>query len=478
MPLTATQLGLPYVDGNGLASENSAFGDRIVAQRHDLVSVAFVNNLPSQITSRIELWDKSGGAGTFTVNESVSGGTSGAVGIIETIVTPVRIRVVRGEFTSGETITGIGITATASGATCVITKNAAVNGTVTTASAVCLVTAGTLATCNVAIESKQYAGYNPGHELGSFFTAAFDAAGVSADSTQFLGLATRGGTGGYFIGYKGTSFGLHVRKNSVETAFIAQTAWNIDTLNGTGPSGLNMSSIAPNLNIYHLKTGYLGVYGAMLSIIGTNGRLYPLHFYTLVNAGTVTTVLDPHLTVRAEIVKTSGATTPQIRTASWNAYTVGPTHAGNAPQRNSGFVGPLVSVTSGAERFLFSITNSLTYAGVPNNIPVRITGISVAVDTSATHGAVIRFRRNSPTVGMTQVALDALNSSCYSSVTGTSGFSGGEVIFSAQCGYGAGTNYPPVPDGLWIMPGDSVTVTSESTSTQNTRVTITIEEGL
>jgi hypothetical protein len=465
-------------DSNGLTWEATPFGDLIVGQRNDLVSANFVYGLPSQLVARIELWDKSGGAGTFTANETVSGGTSGATAIIETIVTPIRLRVIQGALTDGETITGVGITAAASGATCVITKTIAANGGCSVASSVALITAGTAATCVVALESKQFASYAAGHELGAFFTAAFDAAGVSADSTQFLGLSTRTGSDGYFVGYSGVTFGLLIRKAGITASFIAQTAWNIDKFDGTGLSGLTMA-LGPTLSIYHMKTGYLGVYGVVLCVMGTDGRLYPAHFYTLINAGTATTVADPHFVIRAEIVKSSGATTPQIRSGSWNAYGVGPPPGDGAPPRNAGFVCPSVSVTTGAERFLFAITNKLTYAGVNNNAPILLESVSIGCDANATNGAVIRIRRNAATVGTTQVDIDALNSSAASSITGTSGFTGGGVIFTAQAGYGGGAmNVDLHGQNLWIMPGESVAVTSESTSTQATRVGLHWCEGL
>jgi hypothetical protein len=466
-----------YLDANGLPWECTPYGDLIVGTRHDSVSVNFTYGLPSQITARIELYDKSGGAGTFTVNETVSGGTSGATAIIETIVTPIRLRVIRGVLTDGETITGVGITAAESGATCVITKNVAVNGTVSTASSVCLLTSGTFATCRVALESKQYSSYNVGHEMGAFFSAAFDAAGVSAASTQYIGLSTRGGSDGYFVGYEGTAFGFLVRKGGVTVSHIAQTAWNIDKLNGLGPSRLDMSAMAPNINTFHIKKGS-GGYGAILSVIGTNGRLYPVHFYTLINAGTATAVADPHFIVRAEITKTSGATTPQIRTTAWNAYYIGPNHYEMAPQRNSGFIAPAVSVTTGAERYICTITNKLTFAGVANNTPMRITSMSLGIDANATNGSVIRFRRNTPVTGTTQTDVNLLNSSCSTSTSGTAGFTGGEVIFTSQGGYGGGTHTVSTNGHCWIMPGESLTITSESTSTQISRIGVHWEEGL
>lgn len=470
----------PAFDLNGLTWESSVFGDMHVAQRHDLVSINFNYGLPSQLLARVELWDSSSGVGTFTVNETVSGGTSSATGIIETIVTPIRIRVIRGAFTSGETITGVGITATESTATCVITKNATVNGQVTVTGSVCTVTGGTYASGSVSLESKQYAHFNAGHELGSFFTAAFDPTGVSADVSQFIGMSTRGGSDGYFVGYSGTSFGFMVRKAGATSAFIPRTSWNIDKLDGTGPSGVNMSStIAQNLNIYHMKTGYLGIYGCLLCVTATSGKSFPVHFYTLINSGIVTAVADPHFIFRAEIIKNGGSLTPIIRTSSWNCYTTGPATSNAAPSRSAGHISSVVSVTTGAERFICTMTNKLTYGGVNNNAPAKIDSISIGIDANQTNGAVIRLRRNSPVKGTTQVDVDSLNSSCAVSTTGTSGFTGGEVLYLLQGGYGSGTNHIDATNhDLWVFPGESVTITAETTSTQAIRVGISWDEEL
>lgn len=466
----------PYADVAGLVGNNTLFGDKITAQRHDLVSCGFMYGLPSQTFQRIQRWDLSGGAGTFNANERVVGGTSGAIGIIEVVASPAKIRALSGAFTSGETITGVGVTATLSGATRVITANVAANGDQVITNSVFSITSGTNATGDNAIESAQTGAYAPGHELGAYFTGAWDTAAVVAGLTQFIGPLCRGGTDGYALGYSGTTFGLVVRKGGVDT-FIAQTAWNIDKADGTGTSGFTLNKAT--LNGFGAKTAYLGIIGALFYVIDRTGKWWPVHFETNINEGLVTIINNPQLTVRMEMVKTAaGATNGTMYSASWNLYTAGPTHAEQARQRVNATQRLAVNyLVATGENYSLTILNNLTFAGVANKTQIKLLGISVTSDATAANHSFVRIRRNNPLTGpMVFNAVSALNSCVSVDTAATGGFTAGTTEFAYGVPGQSGVPIDLSDKGLLLQPGESYTITITPTSNQITDVQFRWEE--
>ena len=469
----------PFEDRAGLGWMSSAFGDLVVGQRRDLVTGTFVHGLPSLAFQRVERWDAAGGAGSLTANERVVGGTSNAVGIVEDVVSPIRIRVLSGVFQSGETITGVGVSAATTGGSRVITKNAAVNGEVTTSNSIATVASGTAATGSCALESAHLGPYSAGHELGSLFTAAFKTDAFVSGVDAFIGMFNRGGANGMGVGHLGSGpgigkHGLVVRRAGVST-FVPYDQFNIDPFDGNGPSGQTWDP--SKINIFRFQMGYLGVYGVLLSIVGTDGKWYPAHFYTAINSGLSAFILDPHLTMRAEVTKTSaGAVVAAAYTASWNVYAVAPTSIDLAPQRPNGYIRASISIATGAERYLFSLLNKLTYAGVANNTPMRLVSASLATDAAGSQSCVFRIRRNAPIAGGTFNDVSALNSCVSVDTAASSGFTGGDVVWNRQLGSSGSGVDDLRGENIVIGPGESITITAETTTTQAIRPALRWEE--
>ena len=125
---------------------------------------------------------------------------------------------------------------------------------------------------------------------------------------------------GYFdqnngIGFmaSGSSFGVFLRTNTSGTpvdTFISQSAWNLDTMTGTGVSGntLNITSS----QIYLMDFEWLGV-GRTRYGLYQNGVLNYVH--QIINTNTLSTVYmsSPNQPVRYEVIN-SGSATPQTLT--------------------------------------------------------------------------------------------------------------------------------------------------------------------
>ena len=128
------------------------------------------------------------------------------------------------------------------------------------------------------------------------------------------------GAGNHRVGYFDASNGLFLEKNNdvlymvkrtstsgspVDTA-VAQSSWNIDPMNGTGPSGLTLNST--NAQILYIDFEWLGVGSARMGFV-INGAIHYVHVFHWANLNSGVYMATPSLPVRWEINKTSATAT-------------------------------------------------------------------------------------------------------------------------------------------------------------------------
>lgn len=113
---------------------------------------------------------------------------------------------------------------------------------------------------------------------------------------------------GIFFQQSGSSFGVVLRSNAdtgtVTDTFVSQSSWNLDRLDGTGPSGniLNQTSS----QIYFTDMEWLGV-GRIRYGIYQNGS--PVYVHQITNYNTLQSVYmtNPNLPIRYEIINSGSA---------------------------------------------------------------------------------------------------------------------------------------------------------------------------
>jgi hypothetical protein len=163
-----------------------------------------------------------------------------------------------------------------------------------------LSTGGTASGAQAVRATRSYMHYQTGKSLfvGSSFTFGTGATGCS----QRIGYYDA--NNGVFLQQIGTALSLVIRSSSsgspVDTT-IAQASFNIDALNGSGPSGYTwLASGSQNVRFDFLGSTSIRCY------LYINGRYWLFH--QMENQGTSqTSPVTPNLTVRAEVVNTAAA---------------------------------------------------------------------------------------------------------------------------------------------------------------------------
>ena len=317
----------------------------------------------------------------------------GTIDVFGTVTTAPRQLQINDQFTTG-TLSNIINVVTSGGATGAIATGLASFST------------STATTASVTGNSLDNITYYPGSEIFAEFTAVFTTP-TSANSNQKIGLYNS--TNGFYIGFIGTSFGITVRNNSVDTT-TAQASWNLDTLTGANNSLFTRNGVPEaidftKLNLFRIRFGWLGAASIFFEVASPDGAWITFHIIRQPNSSAIPSIQTPNLPMTVEVNKTSAdATNLTLSCACWAAGAVqlpiGPVDGQKATYSATSAIafGPPSLATD-----IFTITGSATKI-------VRVLRIGFSgTQTTSGNANVLLIKRSSANSGGTAVAATAVS---------------------------------------------------------------------
>ena len=100
-------------------------------------------------------------------------------------------------------------------------------------------------------------------------------------------------------------------------SWTPQASWNIDAMDGTGPSGMTLD--AAKINVYEVRFGWLGVAGLEYCVFDeASHKFWPVHFIQWANtaSATRTSLSDPRLPIGYSVASLGSTTALSISGAS------------------------------------------------------------------------------------------------------------------------------------------------------------------
>jgi len=310
------------------------------------------------------------------------------------------------------------------------------SGTVTASSNFAVISSGVTASSSAVMSSRYLLNYQAGQGSACTFTAIFTTPGI-ATSTQIIGMGNFGSTvvpptgssshfgdiqDGFFFGYNGTSFGVFQYTDKVKT-FVASTAWNVDHMDGTGPSGMTLNTA--DGNTYKIEFCWLG-FGIINFYIATPGStgdptidtFQLVHVIQYPNANTVTSVLNPSLRLFVGVNNGSTTSNITIQTPCMNGFTEGKVNTA-IDVRNSIYTTAGTAVSNFAYNTSLSIYNKWTFGNpsgtIVNETMVYVDKLSILVSASVstvwtlylnpTLGATLTFNDVSTSTSVVQYSI-------------------------------------------------------------------------
>ncbi len=150
-------------------------------------------------------------------------------------------------------------------------------------------------------QSRLYTAYQPGKSLCVRMTGVLNANSNASTTISRIGYFDE--NNGLFFEYSNGIYRIVERKNTNDDNFITRSNWNIDSLDGTGPSGLNVD-FTKNF-IYYIELAYLGVGLVKMGVV-YNGSLYVAHIFKH-NTIQYPYIVSPNLPIRWELSSTGGS---------------------------------------------------------------------------------------------------------------------------------------------------------------------------
>jgi len=301
--------------------------------------------------------------------------------------------------------------------------------------------------------------------LGHIARFACVFAGVPTVSLAYSGIGVGDAADGYgfLLGLGG--FGISYRTNTAPT-FIAQTAWNIDVLDGSGslnnPSGMNLDINTGNSYQIAYGSGFGTVNFSVESDV--SGDYVLVHTLALANTLTAPSVYNPTFPMRAEADNGNANDNLTISVASMSSFIEGK----NSIEYSPGVINSQSGVeayTGTDELEIITFFNKAdVFGGTANNkVYCKILGISWLNELNKT--AQVRLREEATGMAAGTFTDIGTNTSVVSYRTdGTGAVTGGKILFTAFAEKdGKGGIFVDLTDlNLTMTPGKKYTITAQN----------------
>ena len=375
------------------------------------------------LNTRSTIWGKTIGGGVY---EPIA--SNGENSLVVTVADP---RTAFGELSVAQN-TPIAQTDFVYGINTVITSNVASgsNASVTSTNGLLTLTANAAAGSSMAMfRPKKFIKYRPGESSVTRITGLFTS-GAPANSLQFVGSgflepSSNAIIDGMGFGYQGASFGIFWFRDST-TTFIPQASWNLDTMQGTGKSGITLDPT--KLNIFELKFQYLGGGNLFFYVLSAlTGRW--IHVHMIQNAGTLVSPVFRDPTMHAMWYSNCyavGVNTPVlVQGGSCGQFLEGQRRF--LGPKGAVAYAPSGAVTNNTNTMMFALRNALYFNGIPNRSQAHIRSISfggngVGTGSNQANGVVALSLIRNPTSGGPAVFAP------YNGTLGNGGVSGSNIF--------------------------------------------------
>ena len=204
-------------------------------------------------------------------------------------------------------------------------------------------------------QTRRWLNYQPGKSQNVIMTAV-----MSGNATKRLGQFNDGN--GVFFGHD-TTFHVGVRTSATGSpvdTLIPQSEWNIDTMDGTGNSGITLD--ATKTNIYFIDYEWLGV-GTIRYGVFYNGTPYYVHAIHNANINTVVYMSTPNLPLRYEVANDGTNTASSLTHICTTVITEGGRQQSGIERGISVGVTPLTTLNDADTYPMIIIRLKSTYLG-------------------------------------------------------------------------------------------------------------------
>jgi len=352
------------------------------------------------------------------------------------------------------------------------------SGTVSSSASLATVSTTAATSSSGTLSSLRPLRYRAGVGALARFTAMFTTGATNSQQEAGMGTSAEG----LFFGYNGTAFGICRRRGSSDT-WTAQSSWNVDVMDGTGPSGMTLDPA--KLNVFQIRYQYLGA-GAIEFFIEppVTGRMVLVHRIQFANNNTVTSLLNPSLPFRLHAVNTTNATALSISTGSCMLAIEGENNLAGVPWSRANTKTGITTETS-----ILAIRMASTINGSSSQVIARVASIGAAMSLNQNAIGIFRLTVN-PTLGGTPAYTPFSGATADNGATITSGQSGlsydtagttvtgGTRVYATVISNASNVNEVLADLPFALAAGEVLVASIETTSSATVGVSLTLVEDI
>jgi len=246
--------------------------------------------------------------------------------------------------------------------------------------------------------------------------------------------------------------------------FIAQTTWNTDRMDGTGPTG--MTADWTKGNVFGVQFQYLGYGDAFFYVVDSfTGRPQLVHVVRNANTRTSTNLRNPNLFLAWESRNTGTGTSRESRGASGGAFVEGQVT----------FLGAQFGVTgtktcsAGVETPVLSLRASTTYINRRSSAQLQIDRFSLAADGTKTVDVKV-YKNGVLTAPQFQRVNATTSAADYDSAA--TAVTGGTQVYAFSVAKTGNVTESVTDLALFMQAGDTLTITATSVNATDVSATV------
>ncbi len=290
----------------------------------------------------------------------------------------------------------------------------------------------------------------PGQDVSCIFAAIYGANGGLTNQIAGIG----NDTDGFFFECNNSIFGILYRNNSIDMT-IPQVDWNVDPMNGTGPSGMTLDYTLGNIFKIQYQRLEFGNIQFFIESSAT-GELVLVHQINYANANTSPSLSNPGLQLMAEAVSSGGST--ELSISSMGLFI-------------EGGVNPYLGIRNGVSgsktvgtttNNILTIQNDTVFESQTNQLMVIPDQLSLFNSPENSADAIFSLYLN-PTVNNTGFANISPNSVVSYDTNGNT-LNGGILLGTFYLSSGFGISVDMTEYDIKLSPGDTLVFACTATS--------------
>lgn len=318
------------------------------------------------------------------------------------------------------------------------------------------ISSGAASNSSATLYSSRYAYAGTGKTNRVLVGVAFGTG--TSGNRQMCGIGNA--SDGLFVGYNGAVFGLMVRRSGVET-WTSSSLFNVDALDGSGPSGIDLSPVTGN--VYQIVYDTMGYGGVSFGLCSPSASSVPevvvMHRVAFGNFSAATGPRLSSLPLCAASSNTSNASDVIMSVSSMAAFADGDSRAVVGKPHS---IESTRTVSCASFAPLLTLYDVTTYQGISNTATLRLENLAFSCDGNS--GTVVVALFEDATLENDSAESAYPDSSVAQFDKAATGCSGGVLLYSNTAGCKGDRSVDLRDYDLILSPGAKATVACKTSS--------------